>query len=84
MVVKLDMTKAYDMVSWIFLTEVLRKFGFSEVIIDMLWMLSSNNWYSVCLNRQSYGVFKPLGDLNKVTYYLPLYLSLLLRSCLGV
>lgn len=30
-VVNLDMTKAYDKVSWIFLTKVLRKFGFSEV-----------------------------------------------------
>lgn len=35
-VVKLDMTKAYDRVSWIFLTKVLRQFGFSEVIIDMV------------------------------------------------
>ncbi|WMV25650.1 hypothetical protein MTR67_019035 [Solanum verrucosum] len=29
-VVKLDMAKAYDRVSWIFLTKVLRKFGFAE------------------------------------------------------
>lgn len=35
-VVKLYMTKAYDRVSWIFLTKVLRKFGFGEVIIDMV------------------------------------------------
>lgn len=35
-VVKLDMAKAYDRVLWVFLTKVLRKFGFSEVIIDMI------------------------------------------------
>lgn len=35
-VVKLDMAKAYDRVSWIFLTKVLRKFGFAERIIDMV------------------------------------------------
>lgn len=35
-VVKLDMAKAYDRVSWVFLTKGLRKFGFSEVIIDMV------------------------------------------------
>ncbi|XP_071909715.1 uncharacterized protein [Coffea arabica] len=32
---KLDMSKAYDRVSWIFLLRVLRAFGFSEVWIDM-------------------------------------------------
>ncbi|XP_059310981.1 uncharacterized protein LOC132062423 [Lycium ferocissimum] len=57
-VVKLDMAKAYDRVSWLFLTKVLRKFGFSEVLIDMVFRLRSNNWYSVLLNRQVHGFFK--------------------------
>lgn len=33
---KLDMTKAYDRVSWIFLINVLRAFGFGERCIDMV------------------------------------------------
>lgn len=37
-VVKLDM-------SWVILTKVMRKFGFLEVLIKMIWWLLSNNWY---------------------------------------
>ncbi|XP_060182300.1 uncharacterized protein LOC132611964 [Lycium barbarum] len=34
-VMKLDMTKAYDRVSWLFLTMVLKRMGFSERLVDM-------------------------------------------------
>jgi len=56
-VVKLDMTKAYDRVSWKYLVQVLRRFGYSERIIDMIVRLLNNNWYSVIINGQSYGFF---------------------------
>lgn len=56
-VVKLDMMKVYDRVLWIFLTKVLRKFGFSEVLIDMVWRFLSNNWYSVLVNGQVHNLF---------------------------
>lgn len=62
--VKLDMEKAYDKVSWIFLTKVLRQFSFSEIIIDMVWMLISNNWYSVVLNGRSYDFFRSTRGLK--------------------
>ncbi|XP_060177955.1 uncharacterized protein LOC132607892 [Lycium barbarum] len=58
MVVKLEMMKAYDRVSWLFLTKERRSFGFSEIIIDMVFRLVSNNWYSVLLNGKSHGFFK--------------------------
>lgn len=35
-IVKLDMAKVYDRVSWIYLTKVMRKFNFDERIIDMV------------------------------------------------
>ncbi|XP_059301845.1 uncharacterized protein LOC132053756 [Lycium ferocissimum] len=57
-VITLDMTKAYDRLSWIFLTRVLRQFSFGEIIIDMVWRLISNNWYSVLINGQSHGFFR--------------------------
>jgi len=57
-VMKLDMTKAYDRVSWIFLTKVIRNFGFDERIINMVWRLISNNRYSMLVNGQAFGFFE--------------------------
>ncbi|XP_059295445.1 secreted RxLR effector protein 78-like [Lycium ferocissimum] len=52
------MAKAYDRVSWLFLTKALRKMGFSERIIDMVFRIISNNWYSILLNGQQQGFFQ--------------------------
>ncbi|XP_070032400.1 uncharacterized protein [Nicotiana tomentosiformis] len=57
-VIKLEMAKAYDRVSWLFLTKVLRKMGFGEIFIDMVFRLVSSNWYLVLLNGQPNGFFK--------------------------
>ena len=54
---KLNMTRAYDMVLWVFLINVLRAFGFGERWIDMVWHLSSNPWFSVLINGMPHGFF---------------------------
>ncbi|XP_060200309.1 uncharacterized protein LOC132628551 [Lycium barbarum] len=56
-VMKLDMTKAYDRMSWIFLTNVMRKIGFCEMFISFIYELVGNNWYSVLINGQPHGFF---------------------------
>ncbi|XP_019161968.1 PREDICTED: uncharacterized protein LOC109158506 [Ipomoea nil] len=56
-VLKLDMAKAYDRVSWFFLTSVMRRLGFSEVWIDMVFRAVSNVWYSVIVNGIKEGFF---------------------------
>nr|XP_027120587.1 uncharacterized protein LOC113737577 [Coffea arabica] len=58
MVITLDMMKAYDKVSWPFLLQVLRYFGFSETWIDMIWRLISNVWFSVLVNGGLHGFFR--------------------------
>nr|XP_016511903.1 PREDICTED: uncharacterized protein LOC107829005 [Nicotiana tabacum] len=54
-ILKLDMTKAYDRLSWLFLTKVLRKMGFTERLIGIVFELVSNNWviYQVSSNLQA-------------------------------
>lgn len=56
-VVKLDMTKAYNIMSWIYLTMVMRNFEFNKRIIDTVCRLVSGNWYSVLMNRKNYVFF---------------------------
>lgn len=65
MVVKMDMAKAYNRVSWKFLVQVLRKFGFSERIIDIIVRLVSNNWYTILINGQAYGFFQSSRGLKQ-------------------
>ncbi|XP_075086216.1 secreted RxLR effector protein 78-like [Nicotiana tabacum] len=57
-VIKLDMAKAYDMISRLFMTKVLGRMGFSERFIGIVYGIISNNWNSVLLNGQPYGFFK--------------------------
>ncbi|XP_075076678.1 uncharacterized protein LOC142163304 [Nicotiana tabacum] len=57
-ILKLDMTKAYDRLSWLFLTKVMRKMGFTERLIGIAFGLVSNNWYSILINGQAHGFFK--------------------------
>ncbi|XP_060195246.1 uncharacterized protein LOC132624493 [Lycium barbarum] len=56
-IIKLDMTKAYDKVSWLFLTRVLVKMGFANGFVDMVWSLLANSWYSILINGQAHGFF---------------------------
>ncbi|XP_019183220.1 PREDICTED: uncharacterized protein LOC109178127 [Ipomoea nil] len=64
-VLKLDMAKAYDRVSWFFLTSVMRRLGFSEVWIDMVFRAVSNVWYSVIVNGVKEGFFTSMRGLRQ-------------------
>ncbi|XP_019257601.1 PREDICTED: uncharacterized protein LOC109235804 [Nicotiana attenuata] len=44
-IIKLGMTKVYHRLSWLFLTKVLRKMGFSERFIGMVFGIVSNNCF---------------------------------------
>lgn len=64
-VIKLDMAKAFDRVSWVFLTKVLWRFGFYEVFIDLIWRIISGNWFSVLINGAPTGYFSSSRGLRQ-------------------
>lgn len=57
-ILKLDMEKAYDRVEWPFLLFMLRAFGFSEWVVDLLFRTFANSWFSVLINGEPSGFFK--------------------------
>ncbi|XP_019262748.1 PREDICTED: uncharacterized protein LOC109240551 [Nicotiana attenuata] len=70
-VIKVYMAKAYDRVSWSFTCLMLRRMGFNEMIIDMIWRTMSNNWYSVVVNGTRCGFFQSSRGLKQVTHCPP-------------
>nr|XP_010313000.1 uncharacterized protein LOC104644619 [Solanum lycopersicum] len=64
-VIKLDMVKAYDRVSWTYTCLVLRKMGFIEVFIDRVWRIMSNNWYSIVINGKRHDFFHSKRGLKQ-------------------
>ncbi|KAH0695796.1 hypothetical protein KY289_013278 [Solanum tuberosum] len=64
-VIKLDMAKANDRVSWVFTCIAMRTMGFGEVFIDLLWRTMSNNWYSVIVNGSRHGFFHSTRGLKQ-------------------
>ncbi|XP_071909704.1 uncharacterized protein [Coffea arabica] len=65
LMLKLDMEKAYDRVEWPFLLFMLRKFGFEEKVVDIIFRLVSNNWFSVLVNGEAAGFFKSSKGLRQ-------------------
>ena len=50
MTVKLDMSKAYDRVEWVFLEEIMRKLGFEERWINLTMVCVKSVSYSILVN----------------------------------
>lgn len=64
-VLKLDMVKTYDRMSWNFIMAVLNRFGFSATWINNIWRLISNVWYSILINSSINGFFSTSQGLKQ-------------------
>lgn len=57
MAVKIDMTKAFDTISWHFLRTVLQKMGFSQRFIQMVSSILHSARLSILMNGSPHGYF---------------------------
>ena len=79
MAMKLDMSKAYDRVEWVFLERILLKLGFQEswvaLIMECITMVS----YSILVNGEPKGMITPSRGLRKGDPFVSLFIPFLCR-----
>ena len=65
MAVKLDMSKAYDRVKWVFLEGIMRRKGFNEGWIHLIMLCVKTVTYSVLVNGEPCGTIHPSRGIRQ-------------------
>ena len=65
MAVKMDMSKAYDRVEWVFVSEVLQRLGFHDKWINLIMQCIQSVSYSFLINDTVYGLVKPYRGIRQ-------------------
>ncbi|KAL0451302.1 UNVERIFIED_CONTAM: hypothetical protein Slati_1108300 [Sesamum latifolium] len=65
LIIKLNMSKAYDKVSWAFLFTVMQKMRFPPKFIPLIKHVVQNYWFTVMVNGEAAGFFKSTQGLRQ-------------------
>ena len=65
MLIKLDLSKYFDRLSWKYMNSLLEAFGFDKAWIDWIMKLTSSSFFSILVNGVTYRPFSPTRGIHQ-------------------